>query len=68
MMNITETIASDCEEYIAIAVELAKSADLRRAMSCKISSNKYRLYRDRECIEALQQFLEHAARQRANSE
>jgi len=62
MMGIAETIANDVDEYTAIAVRLAKNPDERRALGRKISSNKYRLYRDRSCIVALEDFLDRVAR------
>jgi len=68
MMGMTETIAADCDEYIAIAARLAKDSDQRQALRRTISSNKHRLFRDRECIEALQQFLDRTARQQPNGQ
>ncbi len=64
-LGITETIANNLEEYVGIAVRLAKNVDERHALSVKISANKHRLYRDRECIDALERFLDRSARQKA---
>jgi protein O-GlcNAc transferase len=64
MMGITETIAGSPEEYVMLAVRLAKDREWRRHISEKIRENKHRLYRDRPCITALEEFLEGAAKGR----
>jgi protein O-GlcNAc transferase len=63
MMGITETIANNVDEFVTIAARLANHLDERNALSRKIASNKHLLYRDRECIEALEDFLDCTARQ-----
>jgi predicted O-linked N-acetylglucosamine transferase (SPINDLY family) len=65
MMEIRETIASSTDDYVAIAARLAADGEERRALSRRIADNKHRLYRDRTCIAALEDFLERAVRQRA---
>ena len=65
MMGIEETIAGTIDDYISIAVRLANHLDERHALSHKIAERKQRIYRDRECILALEKFLDHAVRQRA---
>lgn len=57
MMGITETIASTLEEYIALTVRLGKDTAWRRQISEEIATNKHRLYHDKTCINALQDFL-----------
>lgn len=57
-MGLTETIASSLDDYISIAVRLGKDSEWRREISEKIASNKYRIYRDKTCITALEDFLE----------
>ena len=57
MMGMTETIASTLEEYIALAVRLGKDTAWRRQISEKIATNKHRLYHDKTCINALQDFF-----------
>lgn len=52
MMGIAETIA----------VRLANDPQARHALGRRIAEAKHRLYRDRACISALEQFLERAAR------
>ena len=63
MMDVTETIAADLDDYVAIAARLANDAGERQALSRRIAENKQRVYRDRACIAALEDFLERAARQ-----
>lgn len=60
MMGVEETIASSVEEYVAIAVRLAKDKSMYENVSAKISSSKHRVYGDRKCIAALEDFLERA--------
>ena len=65
VMGITETITNNVDEFVTTAARLANHPDERNALSRKIASNKHRLYRDRECIEALEEFLDRTARQQA---
>jgi predicted O-linked N-acetylglucosamine transferase (SPINDLY family) len=62
MMGAEETIAETIDDYISIAVRLAKHPDERQALGRKIAERKQRVYRDRECISALEKFLDHAGR------
>jgi len=62
MMGVTETIAETIDGYIASAVRLASDIPWRVAVKAKISRQKHRLYRDRECITALESFLEQVTR------
>ena len=61
-MGITETITNNVDEFVTTAARLANHSDERDALSRKIASNKHHLYRDPECIEALEEFLARAAR------
>jgi predicted O-linked N-acetylglucosamine transferase (SPINDLY family) len=63
MMGITETIADTVKQYISIAARLANQPDERRALSRTIAERKHRLYHDRACISALEEFLDRTARQ-----
>jgi len=56
-MDVPEAIAADIEGYVAAAVRLACDGAWRAALSGKIARNKHRLYRDRSCIAALEEFL-----------
>ena len=57
MADVPQTIANTVDEYIEIAVRLAKDSFERAAISSAISRNKHRLYYDRACISALEEFL-----------
>jgi protein O-GlcNAc transferase len=58
---VTETTASTVEEYVSLAVRLGKDVHAREEISRKIALNKRKVYRDRNCIVALEDFLEKAA-------
>jgi protein O-GlcNAc transferase len=62
MMDITATIASTVDDYVAIAARLGRDAAFRAEIAAAIDANKHRLYRDRDCIVALEDFLDRAAR------
>jgi protein O-GlcNAc transferase len=62
MMDVSETITNDVDEYVSTAIRLAQNADERAALSRRISANKSRIYRDRECIAGLEKFLDHVGR------
>jgi predicted O-linked N-acetylglucosamine transferase (SPINDLY family) len=58
MMDVRETIAASVDEYIAMATRVARDPAWRAELRRKIADNKKRLYRDRTCIAALEDFLE----------
>jgi protein O-GlcNAc transferase len=62
MMGVRETTARTIEEYISIAGILGRNTAKRTELSMQIAGKKHRVYRDRECIAALETFLERAAR------
>jgi predicted O-linked N-acetylglucosamine transferase (SPINDLY family) len=62
MMGMPETIAATMDEYIALAVRMAKEPNWRSDIRQRIAQCKSLLYRDRTCIAALESFLEHAVR------
>jgi predicted O-linked N-acetylglucosamine transferase (SPINDLY family) len=61
-MMVKSTIAETVEDYISIAVDLAKNPRKRSAVSQQIARNKAFVYDDRECIRALEEFIENAVR------
>ena len=62
-MMVKSTIAVVLvEDYISIAVDLAKYPGKRSAISQQIAENKALVYDDRECIRALEEFIENAVR------
>jgi predicted O-linked N-acetylglucosamine transferase (SPINDLY family) len=60
MMDVTETIARNVDDYVSLACSLGGDHTLRENLSAKIAKNKHRVYRDRTCITALEAFLENA--------
>ena len=62
MMGVPETIAASVEDYVSIAVRLANDPVSRRALSARMKANQHRIYRDRACVTALEDFLDQAAR------
>jgi predicted O-linked N-acetylglucosamine transferase (SPINDLY family) len=62
MMGVTETIARTVDEYVAIAARLGNNPAERLWLRDAIARQKYRIYRDRACIEALEDFLEREGR------
>jgi predicted O-linked N-acetylglucosamine transferase (SPINDLY family) len=61
-MGIGDMIARTVDEYVAIAVGLGRNAPERAQVRARVAANKHRIYRDRDCIGALEAFLDRAAR------
>ena len=68
MMGITETIADTTDDDVAIAARLANNPGERQALSARMQACQHKVYRDRACITALEDFLEQAARQGGEAE
>jgi protein O-GlcNAc transferase len=64
MMGESETIAGTIDDYVAIAVRLGRDTAWRDAVRARTAANKHRLYGDRACIAALEDFLDDVARGR----
>lgn len=62
MMGVPELIAATLDDYVAIAARLATDKAARAAASRRIADNKHKLYRDRACVTALEDYIDHAAR------
>jgi len=62
MMGVPDTITESVDDYVALAVRLAKDADARRAISRRVADNKHKVYHDRTSVTALEDFLERAVR------
>jgi predicted O-linked N-acetylglucosamine transferase (SPINDLY family) len=62
MMNVQDTVTASVDGYLAAAVRIARDANWRSSLRSKIACNKHRLYRDRACIAALEDFLAAQAR------
>ncbi|MBV8792096.1 MAG: hypothetical protein JO237_08575, partial [Pseudolabrys sp.] len=58
MMGITDTIASSVEDYVALAVRLAREPSLREDLKRRIANNKARLFFDRAPVRDLENFIE----------
>src|SRR5262249_46044452 len=57
LMQVTDTVAASVDDYVSLAVRLARDLGWRAAVKNRISGSKKRLYRDDTCITALQEFL-----------
>lgn len=57
MLGVEDTIAYSEREYIEIAVRLAEEPDWRRSIVEKIKANQDRIFEDKSCVEALEQFF-----------
>ena len=64
LMGIPDTVAGSMEEYVAIAVRLARDPDWRAGIKARIAAGKSRLYRTGEAVDALMAFLEGQVRGR----
>ena len=62
MMGMTDTIAATIDDYVALAARLANDPAQRQALKARMREAEPKVYRDRACITALEDFLEHAAR------
>jgi predicted O-linked N-acetylglucosamine transferase (SPINDLY family) len=62
MMDVTDTIAASVDDYVAIAVRLGRDPEWRAFIKRRVAANKHRVYRDRSCIAALEEFLLRVAR------
>ncbi len=62
MLGVTETIAHTVDDYVAIAVRLARDPQARRAIVDRMAAQKHELYYDRAPVRALEEFLERAVR------
>ena len=62
MMGMTATVCESIEEYVALAVGLARDLARRADVKRMLAAGKRTIYRDRTCIVALEQFLDRVAR------
>jgi len=61
-LDVTETIAATVEEYVGIAVRLARDVVWRGEIRDRMRTNRHRAWRDRTAIAALEAFLEDVGR------
>ncbi|HKF11754.1 MAG TPA: hypothetical protein VKB89_24030 [Xanthobacteraceae bacterium] len=52
MMNVTETITETIDDYVSVAVRLARDVPWRMTVKERMFANKDRIYRDRTAIVA----------------
>jgi len=64
MLGVTETIAASADDYVAIAVRLARDPQWRRTLSARMAENRARLFADPAPVRALEAFIERAVRER----
>jgi predicted O-linked N-acetylglucosamine transferase (SPINDLY family) len=62
MMGMTATVCESIEEYVELAVGLARDVAWRAEVRRMIAASKHAIYRDRICIAALEEFLDQVAR------
>jgi len=63
-IGLGETVADSIDEYVSIANRLATNSEERNRVSREIDRNKHKVYRDRDCIARLEDFLTTAAQGR----
>ncbi len=59
--GVTDTIARNDDDYVAIAVRLARDASFRRDVRARMGAGIARVYGDRESVRSLERFLVAAA-------
>jgi len=62
MMGVTETVAPTVDDYIAIAVKLARDVGWHATIKERMVAQRHKVYRDTAPIRALEDFLENAVR------
>jgi predicted O-linked N-acetylglucosamine transferase (SPINDLY family) len=60
LMNVTETIAANPDDYVAIAVKLARDRQFYDRVKQKIGDNSHRIYEDLSAVRALEDFIKRA--------
>jgi predicted O-linked N-acetylglucosamine transferase (SPINDLY family) len=62
MMGLSEIVAERIEDYVALAVRLARDPARRTELGKQIAANKHRIWRDRAAVAGLEDFLERVVR------
>jgi protein O-GlcNAc transferase len=62
MIGMPETVAGTIDEYVSLAIRIARDPEWRASLKMRVVRDRERLYRDHTCIAALEQFLERVAR------
>jgi protein O-GlcNAc transferase len=58
MLGVTDTIAASVDDYVAIAVRLARDPAWRTALRARMAASRARVYADPAPIRALEAFLQ----------
>ena len=58
MLEVTDTIAQNEEEYIEIAVKLGRDSKWRQDIAQRMSQRQGNLFDDRVCVTALEAFYQ----------
>jgi predicted O-linked N-acetylglucosamine transferase (SPINDLY family) len=61
-MGVVDTVTESLDDFISIAVRLARDPEWRKRVSRQIAKNKHRVYRDRSWVAALEDFLARVSR------
>lgn len=61
-MGVEETIAASVDDYVALAVRLAKAPKRRARIAAAMKAGRGRLYGDDRCVRALETFIEQTVR------
>ena len=64
MIGMPEAIADTIDDYVALAVRVARDTGFWAGLKARIASEKHRLYRDRTSIVALERFIDRVVRNR----
>ncbi|HET9715311.1 MAG TPA: tetratricopeptide repeat protein [Pseudolabrys sp.] len=62
MMGVTETIATNIDEYVDVATRIGRDPKFRSEISARMAQSRDKVYRDRTPIAALENLLERAVR------
>jgi predicted O-linked N-acetylglucosamine transferase (SPINDLY family) len=68
MLGVTDTIATSLDDYVTLAVRLARDPAWRAQVHDRMRANRDRAWQDRRSIAGLASFLERVARQSAASD
>jgi len=61
LLGLSELIAADPAEYVALAAALGRDPGARRELGARIARDRHRLYRDQTSLDGLARYLEDAA-------
>jgi predicted O-linked N-acetylglucosamine transferase (SPINDLY family) len=62
MLGVTDTIAASPDDYVAIAVRLARDPAWRATLRARMAENRARLFADPAPVRALETFIEKVVR------